>query len=211
MFVQECELPLYCQFDGSIHRERGLEVVSHPFTYEWLEENWGPLTNVLNALRSMGYRAWDTDACGMHVHISKTAMEVAQRGIFCHMIYEYPGLSTTVAGRPRGDAALERYASLDKEPKGRWIEKVEQNTNFGVGHSVAVNVEDPETLEVRIFRGTLNPVSFRKNLEYVYSLYTFAQTVSLEEANEFNYLNYVLAEDKYKNLISYLKERYVRS
>jgi hypothetical protein len=211
-------LPLYCQFDGSLNREMGVEVVSHPFTYEWLNENWEAWKKLLNKFRKMGFRAWDTQRCGMHVHVAKNAMrlpgghpDLEHRANFCHMVYEYPGLAVAIAGRGRDDRYLEQYASLDKEPKARLMEKVEQNTNFGNGHYVAVNVENTDSMELRIFRGTLNPLSFRKNIEFVHSLWAFTKGRELEKANEYNYMKWLIDKnaERYPALLEYLNERYV--
>lgn len=211
-------LPLYCQFDGSLNREMGVEVVSHPFTYEWLNENWEAWKKLLNKFRKLGFRAWDTQRCGMHVHVAKNAMrlpsgdpDLEHRANFCHMVYEYPGLAVAIAGRGRDDRYLEQYASLDKEPKARLMEKVEQNTNFGNGHYVAVNVENRDSMELRIFRGTLNPLSFRKNIEFVHSLWAFTKGRKLEKVNEYNYMKWLIDKnaEKYPALLEYLNERYV--
>lgn len=61
-----------------------------------------------------------------------------------------------------------------------------------IGRSVAVNLLPKNTIEFRLFRGTLNYNSFIKNLEFVKSVIDWSNIVSWKSA-------------KYNSLTSYLK------
>ena len=61
---------IYCKHDGSINN--GFEMVSHPMSLEYHtnEMNW---LDVFNNAVSMEYRSHQTNTCGLHIHVNRSA------------------------------------------------------------------------------------------------------------------------------------------
>jgi hypothetical protein len=60
---------VYLKGDGSLND--GFEIVTHPMTHDWAMEKFP--WEMIEKLRRSGYRSWDTDTCGLHVHASRTS------------------------------------------------------------------------------------------------------------------------------------------
>ena len=64
-----------------------------------------------------------------------------------------------------------------------------------------INLQNPKTIEVRCFKGNLNEISFRKNLDFVEAMYYFCKDTSLNDLNVKNFVKYVKSDSKtYKSL-----------
>lgn len=212
---------VYAMRDGSLGKETGVELVFHPATLAWLQDNEARITDILVRCRDSGFRSWDGDSCGMHVHISKDSFakpgghrDVALRHKFLHMIYNYPGLTLAVSQRDRSTRGIQKYASLISEGAHSLVDKARQDTNFGQRHYVAVNMESPHTIEVRTFRGTLNPASFRKSVEFVHSLWEYCKygECGHRSTNEYNYMKWLYSSSPvwdYRMLRKYLDDNYL--
>lgn len=61
---------LYLKHDGSLYN--GFELVSHPMTIEY-HKNKMPWSSILSRAIHMGYRSHQTDNCGLHIHINRSA------------------------------------------------------------------------------------------------------------------------------------------
>ena len=78
------------------------------------------------------------------------------------------------------------------------------------GRYTAVNLENRSTYEVRIFKGTLKPESFHKNLEFVKSAYDYTLYESYRNVSVDGYLRYITdsrRKNQSYNLINFLKKK----
>lgn len=160
----------YCKHDGSL--EHGLELVTHPFTLEYAHKHidW----SLLDRLRRMGFRSWNTETAGMHVHVNRaTFTGQAHLYRFAQLVYKNESMCKSFAGR---DSA---YASFtDGYQKGHLarIVKGQYHSNRG-----AVNMLNSSTIEVRIFRGSLKPQRVLANLEFVNAAVEYTRTLSVSD------------------------------
>jgi len=147
----------YCVFkeDSSLGRG-GFEIVTRPDSMEVHKRKWESLLSDNPGSR---IHSWDTEGrCGMHVHISKSALSPLQMGKMLVFLNEPCNGSFVKCVAGRSGAS---YASRCKR-KHTDIDKLEDR-------AVALNITG-RTAEVRIFRGTLKRESFLKNLEFVSAL-----------------------------------------
>lgn len=172
---------VYAKEDGSL--EDGLEVVSHPTTYQWLCENAGQWLKIL-ALRKDGFCSYNTNTCGMHVHLSKNYFGTLHLYKFLKFFYENPEFILMISQRNRHK--FDEWATLntaktygDCDDESIYY-KARHKTGNWKRHS-AVNLQNNHTVEVRIFRGTLNPRSFWKNIEFLQALIEFTAQNSIDE------------------------------
>lgn len=167
---------VYAKEDSSLSDE-GFEVVSHPTTYQWLCENADQWLKIL-ALRKDGFRSYNTSTCGMHVHLSKNYFGTLHLYKFLKFFYENPEFTLMIS--QRDEYSFNQWATL-KTPNGEGsICYKARCKNGNYERHCAVNLQNKHTIEVRIFRGTLNPRSFWKNIEFLQALVEFTAQNSVD-------------------------------
>ena len=191
--------------DGSL--DDGVEIVSHPMTWGFIRERTKELTDALAKMVKAGIRSYQTDTCGMHVHLSRDAFSSLHLYKFLTLVYQNPDLTTRVSQRVK--ERLSQWASLTAEkltdsPK-RMLQKARTKDNMQYCRYVAVNLEPAHTIEIRIFRGTLHAPSFFKNLEYCAAAYQFTKMAGMNQLTERHFTQYVQANKReFPNLHAFL-------
>jgi len=190
---------VYAKADSTM--EDGLEVVSHPTSWDWLQANkemWGKILD----LRNRGFLSYKTDTCGMHVHMSKKAFSTLHLYKFLKMFFENQSFITTVSRRKAHK--LECYASLQSEESIVY----KAASKGSETRYTAVNLQNEDTVEVRIFRGTLSPVGFWRNVEFCKAVYEFTKNASIKDITTDKFCDYVVEYQKeYPNLFSFLVDK----
>jgi len=200
---------VYCKHDGSI--DEGFEIVSHPMTldYHINEMNW---LDVFNKAIQLGYRSHQTQTCGLHIHCSRSAFgsnyeeqeEVIARIVF----FVEKHWNELVKYSRRTEASINRWASkygiaentkltYDKAKKGTY------------GRYAAVNLQNYNTVEFRLFRGTLRYNTFIATLQLVDQICKTAINLSDKELEGLSWSEFVLHINKSEKpeLIEYLKSK----
>lgn len=183
----------YLKTDGSL--DNGFEIVSHPHTLKEYQKNfpWDMLTQ----LKKLRFRSWNTSTCGLHVHVSRTAFNDDDHQIrFVKLIYDNQRQVQRIAGRSSN------YASFSDA--GKIIPKVKFK-NQSNGRYAAVNVEPENTLEVRVFKGSLHIPRVLSGLEFVHSAVEYTRMLKIIPKDKpFSWVKYVgyigSNTDKYPNL-----------
>lgn len=156
----------YCKHDGSLNN--GIEVVSQPATFaHWMARDMSPFT----WLASKGCRSFDTDTCGMHIHVSRSALSQLAQTKLCRLFGSDPRFILKVSRR--SPDKLRQWARVDDSELGAIVRKVKGITNDG--RYMAVNLTNRATIEIRIFRGTLKVESIRLNIALVHAMVTYAR------------------------------------
>ena len=154
---------VYCKHDGSLNN--GAEVVTHPCTlrYHLESDMW---ERVAEAGKMYNMKSHDTTTCGLHVHISRKAFEGVE---------DYEEKLTLAYDRFRG---YWKAISRRRDGVSRWSaflsEKRGEKTNTKVSEVKmkkdrhdryqAVNLCNSNTVEIRIFRGTLKVSTIKATL-----------------------------------------------
>ena len=73
---------------------------------------------------------------------------------------------------------------------------------------VPVNLQHTNTIEIRVFKGNLKEVSFRKNIDFLDALYYWSKNIPLKKLSIRSFMEYVEEnKKKYANLNTYVSER----
>ena len=183
----------YLKGDGSL--TNGFEIVTHPHTLEEYQKNF-PWT-MLTELKKLRFRSWNTSTCGLHVHVSRTAFDNDDHQIrFIKLIYDNERQVQRIAGRSSN------YASFSDA--GKIIPKVKYK-NQSNGRYAAVNVEPDNTLEVRVFKGSLHIPRILSGLEFVHSVVEYTRELKIIPKDKpfswVKYVSYISSNtDKYPSL-----------
>ena len=209
----------YMKDDGSL--SDGFEIVTHPHTLEAYQTdfNW----EFIPQLKRNGFRSWNTDTCGLHVHVSRTAFgegvspwgradreqlilrKQAHELRFMKLIYDNQRQVERIAGR-----ANNHYATF--QDKGKLVSKLKFG-NQSNGRYSAINTENDATLEVRVFKGSLRKERVLSALEFVTASVEYTRDLKVTSKNQaltwLAFTGYVSTHlDTYPNLALIMSESF---
>ena len=197
---------LYIKTDGSL--DEGLELVTHPMTLEY-QLNEMPWAEVLRKAQSMDYLSHAAGTCGLHVHISRLAFG-------CTYEQQEAAIARLLYFVEKFWAELLRFSRRTQSQMNRWAarygirltpsEQMSHAKNSCAGRYTAVNLTNADTIEIRMFRGTLKLNTLKATLQMVNHLVEVAVSLSDYQVQDMSWFDF-LDEIKESELIQYLKER----
>ncbi len=196
---------LYFKTDGSL--DNGFEIVTHPMTISYIKKYKNTWADILNLLRSNKYRSYDTRTCGMHIHISKNAFTTWHLYRFMKFFVDNSDFVTKISQRKIEN--LDRWAALTDSPSEGTKEYTQESLMYKAkkkrGNSkryLAVNLQNDNSVEIRIFRGTLNDSSFFKNIEFVQALFDYTKSITETDMSLKSFLSFIKDNNEYPYLRS---------
>lgn len=208
--------------DGSL--ANGFELVTAPATYDYQKALWEPF---FEWAKSTALRAEKTTTCGLHIHVSRAGMSWLQKGKIVQFVH-LPGNRAFIeflSGRPPGHYQdYLRDKVLWKGPPATPVQWVGLNTpgqiptpigsrktysirQDSASRYTAVNLQNPHTIEFRLFKATLNKHTFMARLEFVEALVNYAGTgvASIQEMTVEKFCAWLeLRRNQYPHLIEHL-------
>lgn len=198
---------IYCKHDGSL--SDGFEIVTHPMTLEYHCHSM-PWQAILSKAVSLGYRSHRTSTCGLHVHVNRNCFGVTeeqQEACIARVLYFFEKhWEELLKFSRRSEQQLNRWASRYgyKEQPKEILDHAKKGYNGG--RYTCVNLGNSETIEFRIFRGTLKFNTLIATLQLLDKICDVALFLSDDELKKLSWTSFVSDIDK-PELIQYLKER----
>ncbi len=211
--LHEGEGFVYIKEDGSLENE-GMEIVTHPATldYHMRHMPWEAMTDIA---RHYDYRSHNTSTCGLHVHVSRTFF-----GFDCDrqdltiakimLIFDKFWNTHIVKFSRRDYSALERWAD---KPDANICKTDTDIDAIGKAYDVgrkgryqAINLRNENTIEFRIFRGTLRRDTIIATLEWIHVLIEYCKKTSLSDLWSVTWEN-LFRNTGYTELNDYLNRR----
>lgn len=150
--------------DSSV--DNGFEIVTRPDSMAVHREEW---CRFFEALKESEFlrkhlRSWEAprQCCGIHCHIDKESLSALQLGKLATWINHPNNRSFIEKVAGRGSGGFTSFSDSVRVSDGRRLKQ----TTGGSDRYVALNVQN-KTAEMRIFRGTLQPRLFFKNMDFV--------------------------------------------
>lgn len=196
---------IYIKHDGSI--DDGFEIVSHPMTLEYHKDKM-PWNEVMKKAVSLDYRSHQTDTCGLHVHVNRSSfgetVDEQETNIAKVLFFIELHWNEIVKFTRRSTSKINEWASrygYESNPK-KLLDKAKGSRM----RYAAVNLMNSNTIEFRVFRGTLKYNTFIATLQFVNKLCDIACDCDESMINDMSWLDFVgsIVEPE---LIQYLKER----
>ena len=197
---------LYIKTDGSL--DDGLELVTHPMTLEY-HLNEMPWAAVLCKAQELDYLSHAAGTCGLHVHISRLAFGCTyeqQEAVIARLLYFVEKFW----------AELLRFSRRTQSQMNRWAARYGMKLtptdqmchakNSCAGRYTAVNLTNSDTVEIRMFRGTLKLNTLKATLQMVNHLCEVAVSLSDSEVQDMSWFDFLDTVHE-PELIQYLKER----
>jgi len=184
------ELGLNFETDSSIGN--GKEIITQPMTYKYIKENEDKFKSIFEYLTSTGNHSHDGGKCGLHIHVSKNALgdndEMIQKTIEKLMLFveTYRPLVEKFARRKHNEFSHYNSYTLpyhkdqygnetcfkneDYYKSGKLLYELQQHDC--IGHSSVINpyASTGQTIEFRMFRGTLKFETFMATIEFINNL-----------------------------------------
>ena len=200
---------LYCKRDGSIND--GFEMVSHPMSLDYHTNNMNWL-DVFEKAINMDYRSHNTSTCGLHIHCSRSAFgknyDEQERAIGRVVFFVEKHWNELVKFSRRTLDNLNHWAAKYATISNTTEETYKKAKDRRMGRYVAVNLENYNTIEFRMFRGTLRYKTFLATLQLVDEICYCAINMTDAEIEDMSWLDFVgRILPKKAELIQYLKEK----
>ena len=175
--------------DGSLNN--GFELVSQPMTWDFLQETgFSMFRKATSRLEHFGYKSHNAGTCGLHVHVGRAGLgDNLDETITKIWLLMFRFTSEIIRFSRRKPAQLEHYCrplSLDSIGAMDMEESLESLTvkvkeNGRNNRYLALNLCNRDTIEFRIFRGTLNMDTFVATLQFVKEMVNYAKSHTLDE------------------------------
>ena len=197
---------IYCKHDGSLND--GFEIVTHPMSLHYHLHHM-PWCEILEKAKDMGYTSHQARTCGLHVHVNRATFgkdRDAQEEAIARVLYfvEKHWNELLVFSR-RTQQQLDRWAARYgyKDQPQEMMEHVKK----GYGNRyTCINLTNADTIEFRIFRGTLKLNTLIATLQMVSHICDVAIALPDEELRNLSWSQFVAALGE-PELVQYLKER----
>lgn len=169
--------PVICSRDGSI--DYGFEIVSHPLSYNYIVENQNKLKTMLEELASRGCESHNPGTCGLHFHITHPHNDdIIDRIILIMETYK----EELIAFSRRNSGQIESWCKFlsdvkeGEDCKSLYFIKKNKETS---SRYMALNLTNYNTIEFRLFRGTLNFDTFMASVELVNNIVTLCSNLDI--------------------------------
>jgi len=184
---EENEKYIYVKHDGSLFD--GFEIVSHPAKLKvHLEEI--PWKEAFNLLKQNGYESDKTSTCGLHIHINRLNLgrtyrrivEVESRILF---FFEYFWDKIVKFSR-KSEYQISRWS--DKYGTFDYEQALMQNEE---SRYYSINFQNKNTIEFRVFKGTLDYNTFKATLLFVENLVRYCKRYSIRSIEKRGWSGFV--------------------
>jgi hypothetical protein len=173
----------YLKHDGSINN--GFEIVTHPHTHQSYRENSRILWDTIDKLRlEYGARSWDTDTCGLHIHLSRDGFSSgAHLHRFIAFVYHNAPHMMKFAGRKTRFARFNDVYTFDEydRPVFSIKHKVGKPDRYSSERYSAVNTQNENTIELRFFRGTMKTSGVLSALDLAQAMVEYTRELRLDD------------------------------
>ena len=206
----------YAMNDGSLNY--GFEIATVPATLKaHLDDSLFDYEKAFNKVISAGYRSHETRTCGIHVHMDRSFFgsrrsEQLYRAAIMAYILERNWVSVSRFSR-RKIHNLEQWAKKKNlESFITHLDSVERaGDKFLVEYDndkyVMLNTLHRNSFELRIFRGTLNLMTYKATLQFVDNLARLAKTVDVAKAQQITFKD-IIDFNPHPELVAYVTERF---
>lgn len=201
----------YLKHDGSLNC--GFEIVTQPMSLKYHLEQF-PWHEVSDACISARMRSHNTHTCGLHVHVSRTMFGKTQTTQDLNIA------KLMLLFDKWWDEKIVPFTRRDTDEINQWAKKpdaeiteIDDETIASEkvarcrrrGRYQAINLQNNETVELRVFRGTLNVNTIKATLQWTDMLIKYCKNTQLKQLWSADWD--AIFADCPKELATYLEQR----
>lgn len=192
---------VYCKHDGSV--SNGFEIVTHPCTYEYHQQL--PYKILFKHLVNLKYRSHDVNTCGLHIHINRSYFakdKLTQDLNISKLLYIFEKYwdKVVLVARRDSNTYAQRFFLKEDETILDMYAKSKNSNKYGV-----INLKHKDTVEIRIFKGTLNYDTFIATLQFVNRIAKIVKSIDIYNIQALTWEDISSTFDN--DLNNYIKER----
>ena len=169
------------EHDGSLS-SYGFEIVTFPATLQYHLDMMPRYRETFQYLMDSGMQSHDVGRCGLHCHIDRRYLGKKEDSTIAKLLYLFEKFRSELTRfSRRTDGQLSDWCRFRKENysgEAGWIKKAIYDSKNGYGYRdryYAINLTNCETIEFRLFRGTLNIETFEATLKFIHRLVTLCK------------------------------------
>ena len=160
--------------DGSLNNS-GVEVISQPQSYNYIMKNKDKIKHAFEEVVKLGYISHNSSNCGLHFHFTRPKNDkyTIQR---VWLILETFKNEIKQITRRNGDDHWCKWLSDNTYEKIKALNSDYINDHKDGDRYKALNNTNTNTIEFRIFKGTLNFETFISDLQFLNNIYKLAKS-----------------------------------
>ena len=201
---------MYYKHDGSL--TDGIECVTHPMSLHYHRFEF-PWESLCEKAVELGYKSHDTNTCGLHVHVSRSALgdtQDEQDAAIARILYFFErNWDALLKFSRRTESQLNQWAAryTHKDTVDEYHEGIKNNEDDS--RYMCVNLQNEDTIEFRIFRGTLKVNTILATLELVERICVICASCNADDMQGLSWEHFLslIDPDEYQELFTYIKER----
>ena len=208
---------VYCKSDGSLSND-GFEIVSHPRTLESHKNYcW---ESIMHDCINSGYTSHDAGTCGLHVHVNRAFFGEPKDSDFAAaklivLVSRFWETFMLPFSRRTPDQLHWTRAPLSEEVIAASDTDSEIRQKLSRARSdryKAINIRNDQTIEFRLFRGTLKYSTFIATLEFVDGICYWVRNHTLGDTIEASLSDILSGEEfaKFDTMHEYIKSRNIQ-
>jgi len=216
LYYADDEKFFYMKHDGSLSVD-GIELCFQPRSLQSWFECREKIEMLFSYLTASGYRSHNS-WCGLHIHVNRnffsTASKRRNRAYVYRLMYIFERhWKDLVKFSRRSDEAISSYCGrylYDSESEiknNTHYETVKKLLSASKGKYFAVNDLHRDTVEFRLWRGSLNVETFYATLELTSNICEVAKNLKTSEISSLEFLDLLLLHSEYEDLKSYCRRR----
>lgn len=199
-YLQKNKIDKYFYFKHDMSLNNGVEVVSHPATLKSYTKKY-KIRDILQFIKNDENKitSYKSGNCGLHIHMNKDFFskdEINKLVLF----FANNQNELKIFSKRKGEFSFCQFFDFNKKDyKIHHSQKISYNT---VGR-YAINTKPRKTIELRLFRGTINYNRFLACLQFADSIANFVKLFSIQAMNWKNYKMYLRLSNRYNHLLKY--------
>lgn len=192
---------LHYERDGSLS-DSGFEIISFPATLKYHLSMMPKYSEAFKYLLESDMKSHDIGSCGFHIHLDRRYFGAKEDSSIAKLLYIFEKF------RPQ----LMKFSRRTETQSADWCRSRKQNYNTNAGwikqavieskaynnyqsRYYSVNLTNSETIEIRLWRGSLNPQTFEATLRFTARLAGICKTVRAVELAKMTFED-LLGSDK---------------
>ena len=208
---------IYWKTDGSLND--GAEMVSYPCTIKkWLTLK-DTMSNVFELLKNANFRSHDTSTCGLHIHVSRKSLgdtteqqnAVIDRILLLTEVFKNELKKFSRRKNYHYCKFASESGSYYSESNMEDLEKCKRFKNNNYDRYLVLNNNNSNTIEFRVFRGTLNINTFFACLQFVHNICNIAKKRTIHKFDGIRWRDLINYTRDFKELKDYNKLRDIQS
>lgn len=193
----------YCKNDGSL--KNGFEIVTEPLSYNFFLKKSSHFQSVMEEITNKGAYSYKAQNTGVHIHISRAAFKTKEHlAKFASCFYLQKEYTEFIAWRQFGS-----YCKYDSDYRNykTYTERLGSDLSGNVDSDRynAINFNNRNTVEVRIFKGNLKTKTILMYIQFCLAIYQYTEKLALDKKPKIEELKEFIMQ--YKKGYEYLKAR----